>query len=399
MSIFQGKSCCGPRRLDRHQAARVSTKTLSTYQRHAAVFVQWLDEARYSPSKQEEFDDLLVEWKEACSIGKSRFVTTMCAVEFFFPRFKPLVWARAVAEGYERARPINHKVPMLSEPAKLWAAYLVNMGFPRMGLGLILQQTCGLRPSELLALTSSSILLPYRASDNTVIRLGTAVGTKAKREQFALLYPHKHAEMIELMRRLVACTRRGEKLFPYSYAFYLRCFKQVERDLGVVIGYTPHSPRAGFASERIAAGEDPTVVRREGRWASETSFKVYIDPITAAQVGTAMRLQHLSDAMVYVSAHLLLYFPVHALLAEAHGNRSGAEARPRGELRAPYQWPTTWQEAESDSRAGGISCDKTEVERGSSQAPEPRAIRSASSAKGRGRGPKPPPKRSRPQAP
>ena len=102
---------------------------------------------------------------------------------------------------------------------------------------------------------------------------------------------------------------------------------------------------------------------------------------------------------MYVSAHLLLYFPVHALLAEAHGNRSGAEARPRGELRAPYQWPTTWQEAESDSRAGGISCDKTEVERGSSQAPEPRAIRSASSAKGRGRGPKPPPKRSRPQAP
>lgn len=256
MSIFRGKGCCGPRRLDRHQAARVSTKTLSTYQRHAAVFVQWLDEARYSPSKQEEFDDLLVEWKEACSIGKSRFVTTMCAVEFFFPRFKPLIWSRAVAEGYERSQPINHKVPMLSEPAKLWAAYFVNMGFPRMGVGVILQQTCGLRPSELLALTTWSILLPYRASDNTVIRLGTAVGTKAKREQFALLYPHKHAEMIELMRRLIACTRQGEKLFPYSYAFYLRCFKQVERDLGVVIGYTPHSPRAGFASERIAAGED-----------------------------------------------------------------------------------------------------------------------------------------------
>ena len=110
----------GPRRLDVHQAAKVQDKTLKVYQRAVLPFVQFLRRRGYSPASAEEYDDLLVEWKNAETVRRSDFCTALAAVEFYFPRFKgDLAWAHAVGKGWGIADSIRHTVPLTRGPAHL----------------------------------------------------------------------------------------------------------------------------------------------------------------------------------------------------------------------------------------------------------------------------------------
>ena len=53
----------GPKRLDAHQAAKITTLSLDRYRAAGRPFVQWMQRYRMDPVTAEEWDDLLVEWK------------------------------------------------------------------------------------------------------------------------------------------------------------------------------------------------------------------------------------------------------------------------------------------------------------------------------------------------
>ena len=76
---------------------------------------------------------------------------------------------------------------MLSTIAAFYGVHMSARGHPRLGAGIVCQQEKGLRPSELLGLRPSDVLLPEFAlsqlADCTTISLGTRKGTKAKRAQ------------------------------------------------------------------------------------------------------------------------------------------------------------------------------------------------------------------------
>eukprot|EP00974_Lingulodinium_polyedra_P058487 5632549-Lingulodinium_polyedra.AAC.1 len=61
---------------------------------------------------------------------------------------------------------------------------------PRLGLGMLLQQRRGLRPSEMLGIRAQDVALPeamaFGTRDAAVINLGVRVGAKAKRAQAVL---------------------------------------------------------------------------------------------------------------------------------------------------------------------------------------------------------------------
>jgi integrase len=323
------KHCCYRRRLDPHFEKRVKPKTLEIYQKHLREFTTWVGENELSPDGAEAWDEALVEFKNAAFLSRSKFGMTIAAVEFFYPRFKrQLVYSHAVSQGLTAASPIQHKVPMIKSVGALFGAHFSCKGRPKMGVGLQLQISVGLRPSELLFLKKEHALLQTVGEDERIIifRLGALVGTKARREQSVTLREAEDPSVYELVVRVIMVTHAGGFLFPYCYHAYNRAFKTVEFDLGLKVGFTPHSPRAGFASERIALGEPEAQVQRKGRWYMASSFAVYADVVTASQVSTTLHFEGLRDALVYCNAHILEYFSLAALEAEVHGRARTAAA-------------------------------------------------------------------------
>ena len=77
-----------PLALDPTAEATLGAASLSNYRKSAFRFATWLLEQSLSPRRPQEWDDLLVEWKNAVSPTKSDFCTTLAALEFFFCHLK-----------------------------------------------------------------------------------------------------------------------------------------------------------------------------------------------------------------------------------------------------------------------------------------------------------------------
>ena len=153
-----------PLYLDGDLASRVQPSTVATYRRYGRPFAEWLLEHRLSPRTSEEWDDLLVEWKNDRAVSKTHFIGAVAAVEFFFVGFKgSLSWSRAVVKGMEVSHTPRHTIPMTFGPACLLAVEMCRMGYARLAAGMLVQQSRGLRPSEMLNLIASDIVLPERA--------------------------------------------------------------------------------------------------------------------------------------------------------------------------------------------------------------------------------------------
>ena len=73
----------GPRRLDPHQECKAQQPTISRYQECVLGFTTWCIEEGFDPLSPEEYDDLLVEWKNAKTIKKATFEGAVAAVELF----------------------------------------------------------------------------------------------------------------------------------------------------------------------------------------------------------------------------------------------------------------------------------------------------------------------------
>ncbi len=78
----------GPHRLDPHQAAKVTPATLQRYRDAGVRFSDWLRAEGLCPRTSEEWDDLLVEFKQTYLTKMTEFETLVGSVEFFFPNYR-----------------------------------------------------------------------------------------------------------------------------------------------------------------------------------------------------------------------------------------------------------------------------------------------------------------------
>ena len=286
-----------------------------------------MDENSFLPFDAEEFDDMLVEFKNSTLCSKSEFEATVAAVEFLFPRFKgKLGWSRMCLNGWNVVHVPKHTVPLSECQAFLIAVHICAARYPRLAVGMLLQQKLGLRPSEMLALTSESISMPEHRTNVMrepicSIALGQKTGTNAKREQSVVL---RCARVISWLRWALSSTPKGGRVFPNSYDLYRKLFKRVEQTLGITVGWTPHSPRAGFASEAIARGVPFAEVREAGRWRADSSLRTYIDIVAAAQITVDLRVRGFLEAQAYAREHFETFLP--GFLAIDHGIHQGVSS-------------------------------------------------------------------------
>ena len=98
-------------------------------------------------------------------------------------------------------------------------------------------------------------------------------------------------------------------LIGVSYTTYRRVLKKVESLLGIAAGYTPHSPRAGFASESFRDGMDVVAIKEQGRWLVDSSFRCYIDVVQVAMIQNEVEQRGLAPIVSYAESRLAEFFP------------------------------------------------------------------------------------------
>jgi hypothetical protein len=166
-----------------------------------------------------------------------------------------------------------------------------------------------------------------------VFRLGVRVGgTKAKREQYAILWEERDPDIFELMCKLIDATATGHPFFPLSIDQYRRLLRNVQAFLQLDLDIGPHSFRASFVVDAIVSGRDRNVIREEGRWASESSFKVYADIVGSLAVAAQTAAAGLLPAQKFALGHLAEYWPAFPPSCSDDGADQGVAADRRGVL-------------------------------------------------------------------
>ena len=191
--------------------------------------------------------------------------------------------------------------------------------YARLGVGLALQVAAGLRPSEMLAAEPEHLTFPEDSgkdfsSGPDTLALGPRTGTKVKRPQVAMIMTDE-IRLRRVLRLLRSLTPRGCRLFPYSIQVYRNLLRRLELKLGLQIGWTPHSGRAGFATEMRAAGTPFGEIRERGRWAADSSLRTYLDIVGATQVATTLRLSGFANHIAWAHKHWEEYFTPAILVA------------------------------------------------------------------------------------
>ena len=309
---FRDESNLGLVRLDAHHASKVQASTHKRYRQRVGAFCSWLIQNSYYPDTPIQFDDMIMEWKVDTNPSKADFENLLAAVEFVLPRIKgKLQISRACAAGWARVHRARHTVPCTRQLAHLLACHLCAAGRHRLAVGLLVQQELGLRPNEMLCLLAGDVSLPEdqpgsRGAARAVLGLGLRTGTKAKRPQAAVL---RDGRLIGLMRWLKANLEPHQPLVPENYEQYRRALKSAEARVGLTVGITPHSPRAGFATDRMAEGWSFVEIREGGRWVADNSLRTYLDIVASASIALDLRLSGLNNAIVFSIAHLMEYLP------------------------------------------------------------------------------------------
>ena len=86
-----------------------------------------------------------------------------------------------------------------------------------------------------------------------------------------------------------------------SYDTYRKYIRIAHVQARLEAGYTPHSPRANFATEPFAEGQDFVSVREGGSWLSDTSLRVYLDLVGAASLAQQHKVQGREHELIFAA--------------------------------------------------------------------------------------------------
>ncbi|CAK0877916.1 unnamed protein product, partial [Prorocentrum cordatum] len=264
-----------PEVINVHEEGRVSASTVLKYKEAVVPSVKWCVREGEEPFTPDQWDDAIMDFKrfggsEAVGMGaqtKSKFTLLLAAVEFRFPRMKGrLCRVRAALKGWDYARQPRHTVPMISNVCAWMCIHFCARGVPRLGFGIVIQG----RPSEMLGVEADDVTLPEDwgypgGSGPVVIGLGIRAMTKAKRPQSVSFLEELEPGLAEGLRSLRRHTPKGQRLFPHSLAQHRTLIKTAQASFNLDVGWGPHSPRAGFASESTALGIHFETIREMGR--------------------------------------------------------------------------------------------------------------------------------------
>ena len=273
-------------------AAKVQPPTQEGYLAALAAFIGWLGLWRVPAWGAPLLDSAMAEFFEVLyDAGGSRVMATRlpCAVMWARPDLpgparRSFPSSSAALAGWRKLQPPTSRPPLPRAAALAIALELARRGRVGMGLAVLLMfETYG-RPSEILQLTSDSVVkgLPYAAGKArclTLIIRGSWLGVPGKTGEFDLSVPldlGRQAWIAHCLERWLAAHPQG-MLWSFGYEDLAREFHAVAAALNLLpLRPCLYALRHGGAShDRLVEARPLHEVQQRGGWRSHTSVRRY----------------------------------------------------------------------------------------------------------------------------
>ena len=289
-------------------------RTYDEYRKTVAAFIRWVDGASLDVADDDALDWALVEYAEYSSVTRAEFGKLLTALRFFRTDLQSgLGAAYAAKAGWSNLVVVRHTVPMLRVFVYGCAQTFGMRGHSRLAAGLLVQFGAYLRPSELLGLTKRDVVLPEHHAHGTKRRCYVLLGmrgrtTKVRREQVAEVCGTLSIAALRWLCRNAASD--DTRLVHETYDEYRKCLLAAAICMGIPqLGFTPHSPRAGAATQDIMDDVPFGAVQEYGRWAHAQSCRMYLDRAKALavdSVAAGIRFSGLADNPSRIGAFFAL---------------------------------------------------------------------------------------------
>ena len=216
-------------------------------------------------------------------------------LRFFFP-FIGKTRISADLKGLEKSNERRPRVPASKKLSRAFTHYMWGELSFAEATGVQVMWDAKLRTCEALKVRAVDIIFSSDSVKNTTIRLGK---TKNGREQAAVLDVGCLGE--RMLRILVRCSRnRQEPLFHFgSYARVHKYCCKFRVHYGLGIEFTPHSLRAGSATNDKLEGVSMADIQWRGRWESMSTARGYVDVVYAILPETLQeeaKIPHFADS-------------------------------------------------------------------------------------------------------
>ena len=270
---------------------RVKSDTLSKYRRAYRQFLTFLTLGNLIIVSVDGLDAALVRYGTEVAETRGEFAMVFAALQFFHPICsKALCCSFQQKRGWDLDAQVKHTVPLVM--ALLWGTIrcLIRMGEARAAVGLGLQYGGLLRPGELCEMRGGDIILPEHHGYGCLIMLGLRThGTKVKRQQTVEI---KNAFFVAMARFMFRNTARDAPVLRLDYQQYGALLRRAWTLMGVDgLGLTPHSARAGGATNDLLNGVPFSTVQERGRWLHAQSCRIYLDRAQALSMQTVAHSQ------------------------------------------------------------------------------------------------------------
>ena len=216
-------------------------------------------------------------------------------LRFFFP-FIGKTRISADLKGLEKSNERRPRVPASKKLSRAFTHYMWGELSFAEATGVQVMFDAKLRTCEALKVRAIDVIFASSTVRSTTIRLGK---TKNGREQAAVLDNGCLGE--KMLRILVRCSRnRHEPLFHFgSYARVHKYCCMFKAHYGLAIEFTPHSLRAGSATNDKLEGVSMADIQYRGRWESMATARGYVDIVYAILPETLQeeaKVPHFEDA-------------------------------------------------------------------------------------------------------
>lgn len=259
--------------------AAFAPSTRKKYLSAVDSFLSFSRECGEDPTEVSGFDDLLNDYIHhlyMSEAGKSSAHDTVYGVLMLLPELKGRLHTSMLAlRGWSRLHPVLSYPPLTWDLTVIIAVKMALRGYSRLALGTILAFDSFLRIGELMGIRREDV------ADGNDPRIGVELKGMAIRLRKTKTGPNQwveveNAQVMQLLRGLLATTRSGAHLFPGTTASYRRLFKTVCAELGLSNSYVPHSLRHGGATRKHLQGASIEDILHRGRWASTRTARRYV---------------------------------------------------------------------------------------------------------------------------